>query len=197
MDIWILTDPHFEHEMLVEESLRPKGFSERIMKNLQQRLVKPDSVLVVLGDLCWCNDAGWCARLNELPCRKWLVLGNHDGKSVSWYMGHGFDMVCESFSLTLFGKRLLFSHMPVPNEGYDLNIHGHFHDFSLEKVKEVEPEIYGILNDRHYLVSLEKLGYEPVKLKRIIDETNERAVGQARGDARVPAPEHQEEPPVP
>jgi calcineurin-like phosphoesterase family protein len=100
------------------------------------------------------------------------VTGNHDKKSASWYLSHNWDMVCESFTLFAFGKRILFSHKPLPvtfSSGIDLNIHGHFHDFSLEKIQTEEPHLAEFVGDKkHFLISLEKLNYAPVKLKHII-----------------------------
>jgi calcineurin-like phosphoesterase family protein len=113
----------------------------------------------------------WHERLSFITCKKWLVRGNHDKKSLTWYTEHGWDMVCESFCLVAFGKKILFSHIPIKDDGwYDINIHGHFHDFSIEKVKEFEPEVFKIMSSKHHLISLEALHYEPIKLQRIIEQ---------------------------
>ena len=62
--------------------------------------------------------------------------------------------------MEMFGKRLTFSHYPLPDDGwFDFNYHGHLHDFGLERVKEVEPEVYAVLTPKHRLVSMEKLNY--------------------------------------
>jgi calcineurin-like phosphoesterase family protein len=171
--ILVIADLHLGHEALSDDRLRPKGFSEKILTNLN-RMINPGDILICLGDVCFGSDAEWHERLSVLfppdYCRRWLVRGNHDKKSVTFYLEHGWDMVCESFSLEAFGKKILFSHMPKKENGwFDLNIHGHFHDFGLERVKEKEPELFAVLTEKHKLISLEALHYEPIKLQRIAE----------------------------
>ena len=54
--------------------------------------------------------------------------------------------------------------------GYDLNIHGHFHNFGLKTVEQKEPHLFRILTARHYLIAPEKLNYQPVKLDWVIKQ---------------------------
>lgn len=49
MKIWITTDTHFGHDMLIQYG-RPTDFSERIFKGLEQ--VSPGDMLIHLGDFC-------------------------------------------------------------------------------------------------------------------------------------------------
>jgi calcineurin-like phosphoesterase family protein len=102
------------------------------------------------------------------PFKMWLVLGNHDlHKSNTWYLTHGFDWVGDSFSLTLYGQRILLSHVPIQDFGqYDVNVHGHFHDIDQS---HHEAEFVAIKNEKHFLLSMEATKYQPVSLKRIID----------------------------
>lgn len=171
MNPYIITDTHFGHAKLSEDILRPKGFSEKIIKNLKGVLSK-DSVLIHLGDVSFTEEESWNIRITELPGKKYLILGNHDKRSISWYLSKNWDAICESMSFSLFGKKILFSHMPQVAEGYDINIHGHFHQFGLEKVKEREPKLYAILNKKHFLVSMEETRYIPIRLNRIIEIFN-------------------------
>jgi calcineurin-like phosphoesterase family protein len=168
--IWIISDPHFGHEKLALDGFRPPGFDEKLMANIGLH-VNPDDLLICLGDICWKDDALWHERLTYIPCKRWLCLGNHDGKSASWYEDHGWNWVGRSFSMEMFGKKLMFSHFPMKDDGwFDLNIHGHFHTFGLERVKEMEPELYALLTPKHRLISMEDLNYEPVKLQRLVEK---------------------------
>ena len=164
MKFWIITDMHLGHTKLVEDKLRPEGYSEKILKNLF-RVVTINDILIDLGDICFEDCAMWHERLAMLPCKRWLIKGNHDSQSTSWYLGHGWSTVCDSLSLKMYGKNVLFSHIPLIDTGYDLNIHGHFHDFTMERIKEKEPQIYSILNPKHRLVSLEATHYQPMTLE--------------------------------
>jgi len=177
VNLWIITDTHFGNDQFVEGNLRPKDFGERIMKGLGHCPLKPDSVLVHLGDVCMDDDADWNSLLtNSVSGRKWLVIGNHDHKSAQWYLSHGWDWVGDSFSLAEFGKRILFTHKPeILPVGYGLNVHGHFHDFSQEKIKQEEPDLFKLQDKRHFLVSMERLHYQPISLKRVVEIVNKEA----------------------
>jgi calcineurin-like phosphoesterase family protein len=185
MDAWITADTHFGYTIKDTDGgiERPRDFSEKLFKGLLRSLT-PDSTLIHLGDMCYRDDEIWNKRLAELPGKKWLIIGNHDKKSITWYLNSGWDFAGHTISLVAFGKNILFSHIPMMTnniyagpKGYsehrfDMNIHGHFHDFPAEKVKEKEPEVYKILNKKHFLISVEKLNYQPIKLKRIVELFN-------------------------
>jgi len=161
---WVIADMHLGHTKLVEEKFRPANFSDKILINLK-RMVLPGHILIDLGDVCFEDKALWHSKLMELPGKKWLVLGNHDSNSVSWYLEHGYDAVMHNFTLCMFGKKILFSHKPKDITGYDLNLHGHFHSFGMDRVKETEPELFKLLTPKHRLMSLEESHYQPVSLE--------------------------------
>lgn len=161
MNIWITTDTHFSHKALVEYG-RPKDFELKIKKALKN-CVKPDDLLVHLGDVCIGNDAennNWFKK--ELGCKTYLIRGNHDTKSINWYLNNGWDVVADRLDIEMFGKRICFTHMPVAWDGYfDINYHGHFHDTDHRRN---EPDFNKILCGYNKLISLEKTNYQPVKL---------------------------------
>ncbi len=168
--IWITTDTHFHHQNLIDGGCRPKGYEEKIYKYLKE-YIKPDDILIHLGDFCWTNDdLEHQLFTSTIICKKkWFILGNHDGKGISWYLSRGWDFCGHKIELDIYGRKILFSHIPQPpSRNWDLNIHGHFHDYSEERIKEFEPEIYRYLDHRHYLISLEKINYQPVKLETIV-----------------------------
>lgn len=174
MKLWVLADPHFGHTKLVVDGFRPKGYSDKILINLS-RMLKPEDILICLGDVCFENSKMWHKRLSEIKCKKWLLRGNHDSQTLTWYITHGWDFVADRFSMHMFSKKILFSHKPKEDllgNSFDINIHGHFHKFGLDRVKEMEPELYKILTPKHCLVSLEDSHYQPVTLEHLC--TNSR-----------------------
>lgn len=173
-NIWLVTDTHFGDTKFVEDGLRPKGYEDKILRGLQNCRLTSDSLLIDLGDVCRENDEEWNKKLTSFPGKKWLVLGNHDKKSASWYLAHGWDWVGKTFSLAIFGRIILFSHRPEPvgsclRPVCDLNIHGHFHNFTQEKIQQFEPELFKLQDENHYLISMEKLNYQPITLKRAVE----------------------------
>ena len=158
---WVIADTHFGHEKLVEKGFRPKGFEEIIFRKL--KVVDKDDVLIHLGDFCWRNDEYWLQMFERVKGKKWLVRGNHDKKSNFYYLEHGFDFVADEIGMDIFGKRILFTHSPNNIYGYDLNIHGHLHDFSDKRMDDSR----SVLTNKHILVKMEH-EYKPVTLKTIL-----------------------------
>ena len=165
--IWLISDTHFHHAKMVDYCYRPKDFEARIMKALCQ--IPYTDILIHLGDIGMGQDQlVHNTYIKPLACKKWLVLGNHDKKSNSWYLDNSWDFVCKKFYSTYFGKRILFSHRPEKDdEYYDINIHGHFHN---SERHQQEPELLAIKNSKQKLLALEYEDYKPILLKTFIEK---------------------------
>ena len=167
MNYWITTDTHFGHKKLMEYSGRPENFERLILKRHQGAL-KDGGVLIHLGDFCIGKDAYWHERFMDYGhlrrVKKWLIRGNHDKKSTSWYLNHGWDFVAHEVKLKLYGLNIVLSHIPIEDSGYDINVHGHFHNANHRRH---EQELLAIKNDKHRLVMLEH-DYTPVLLRRVV-----------------------------
>lgn len=170
MNFWITTDTHFDHTMLTDNNLRPLGFEEKILKGLRS-VVKDDDILIHLGDVSFGNDAEWNEKIKGIPGKKWLIKGNHDKHSSSWYISHGWDFVADTIVFDQFGYNILISHIPQPGDYFDINIHGHFHNTDHRKH---ESKISSILTDKHYLLALEFNNYQPWNLRNVIDDFKKR-----------------------
>ncbi len=153
MKIWVITDTHFGHTKMIDYCSRPKDFGEKIIKNWN-KLVSRNDLVIHLGDVTWTDDT----HMDELKGKKILVRGNHDGNTITWYMQHGFDFVCESFVLDYGGTNIIFSHKPLIFHDHDINIHGHLHN--LAKLKSC---------CNAYPLALEVTGYTPVLLMDILE----------------------------
>ena len=175
MKIYLTTDTHFGHEKMKAYCDRPDNFEQIIFKNLQ--VVKKGDVIIHLGDFCIGRDEYWHDLFMELiDGKKWLIKGNHDGKSNSWYMDHGWDFVCSKFQDRFYGKNVLFSHTPVfddreiksllyATEGFDINIHGHYHN---NVHRSSEKDMIARITPKHRLLSIENANYKPVFLEEFI-----------------------------
>lgn len=165
MKHWIITDTHFNHkEQMVAYCDRPENYEELIWKSLET-ITEPNDVLIHLGDVTIGNDAEVHERIAKLPCKKWLIKGNHDNKSDNWYLEHGWDFVGKTVLLEVMGVQTLLSHIPHPNTGYGINIHGHFHN---SDHRRHEPELRAIANPRQHLYALEYDGYGVKGLQNMV-----------------------------
>ena len=164
MRYWITTDTHLGHDNIARYCNRPNDYNERILNGLS--VLRNEDILIHLGDVAF-RDEGWEEKyLSNIPCRKWLVKGNHD-KSYTWHLRLGWDWVGESMILDRFGKRIEFSHKPTPIMNCDIQIFGHFHNNPIENC---EGYLTRYLTDKHHLLVLEDLNYQLVTLRSLIGE---------------------------
>ena len=131
--IWLITDTHFGHEFLRQLGVRPQNYEKRILTSWK-KMVNPMDTVIHLGDLAFKPETPMGQMIPNLPGHKILVLGNHD-YGFNRYLKMGFDLVTDKILLTYNGQEIIFSHIPVPMEKWQMcdnpfkavNIHGHLH----------------------------------------------------------------------
>ena len=161
---YIISDTHFGHKNIMEYEGRPEDYAERIVKNWQKTIGKQDKILF-LGDLALYNkeDAQkWCSQLTG---EKFMVRGNHDGASETWYKDMGFTVVPPIYKRFKDKHEkyinVLLTHEPVQSLPKDwFNIHGHIHR-GLHRDDKTTAS--------HFNASVEVLDYTPIKLHKILD----------------------------
>jgi calcineurin-like phosphoesterase family protein len=165
-NVWIVSDTHFHHDKIINHCYRPKNHEELQFNHLKR--LKENDILLHLGDVSFSKiEEAHEKYIKPLKCKKWLVLGNHDTKSVSWYVKHGWDFVARDFTTLFMGKLIIFSHRPLKVGGNIINVHGHLHNLERDILKAY-PDEYLEERDRHILISPEYNRYRPVKLKTIL-----------------------------
>jgi calcineurin-like phosphoesterase family protein len=161
MNYWITTDTHLGHDNIAKYCDRPDDYNERIINGLS--VLNYDDVLIHLGDVAFTGD-GERKYLGNIPCKKWLILGNHD-KSLTYHLKIGWDWVGEEMSLRRYGKLIRFSHKPVPISEEDIQFHGHFHNAPPEYW---EGWLKSIMTSKHHLLVLEYMSYQPATLESLV-----------------------------
>ena len=157
-NIYVISDSHFGHSKMEKWSLRPDDFEEKIWKGLDT--IPDDGLLIHCGDITLGQDATVHNKLREYKFKKWLIRGNHDIHSITWYLRNGWDFIGDEIVLDVFGGKILFSHCPLPvREGFIKNIHGHLHGSKSHERPDFYKENY------HIEVTPEVVGYQPVKLQ--------------------------------
>lgn len=160
-ETFIISDTHFGHKNIIKYENRPENHNEIMVKNWNNTVSKHSRVLH-LGDVFLCPILEAEKWLEQLNGEKWLVLGNHDTRSIQLYERLGFKVVGEPIYKETSGLKIVFSHYPL----YDLpdgilNVHGHIHRGKGRPV---------IFNNKNINVSAEVINYTPVKLKEIIND---------------------------
>lgn len=165
MKYWLIADTHFGHTNVIEYCGRPENYEDRLSHSLSQ--IPENDTLIHLGDICIGNDAKHHEKyIQTLQCRKILVKGNHDRKSTNWYSEHGWDFVCDTFTLKAFGQTLIFSHIQI-NDPQGLNIHGHSHN-TMHHERDLISHKY---SERHILIKCEHT-YRPIRLDKLMGKSN-------------------------
>jgi len=165
MKYWITTDTHLGHYNIIKYCNRPVNHEDLIIKNITNNVTK-DDILIHLGDVACYNVDYWNRLLTSIPAkRRWLIKGNHDRNSNTWYINHGWDCVVDLMMLHVFSKTVVLSHKPVPDGDYDFNIYGHFHNNDQSKCE------HGLVNNltkKHILLKVEHT-YTPWTLRSIVE----------------------------
>ena len=159
---YILADAHYGHKSMEQFCGRPSGFEYKINANIKH-IVRPQDVIIFLGDVVFGNRDFLKTMIEDLPGKKILTKGNHDRHSDTWFYNAGFDFVCDRI---VMGK-IVLSHFPVHIEEEQINIHGHFHNVPAHRW---EPYLVERLTDSHYLCSLEIADYKPILLDTALEQ---------------------------
>ncbi len=189
MKTYLISDTHLNHDRIKTWCDRPDDFTERIDKNVRD-VVKPEDLLLHLGDIGIGKPDGYIAIINLWPCRKVLVRGNHDQKSCQWYMDNGFDFACDG----MIYRGTWLTHHPANAlpEGTNLNIHGHLHNvwhgFHKNDPESQKSDFVQAAENGHLtfpwqrLFAIEYTDYKPVEFDKFVTKPD-------RYQARHPKPE--------
>ena len=110
-----------------------------VISVLEKRL-KKDDVLYNLGDFCFKNVSNEILeRYRKLPCKKVIILGNHDTYNKIEEMQIFDEIHRTPIFLT---KRILLSHEPEMCSPYVLNVHGHLHSSLIDSTNHINANIY-------------------------------------------------------
>lgn len=160
---YIISDHHFFHGNIEQYAQRPPDHMEILVKRHNEVVHDQDQVLF-LGDLAFTSNKEKIRSMTDrMAGIKYLILGNHDHHSSSWYEDLGFKVsepIYKVFWNAGGSYPTLITHEPVqylPDTYY--NIHGHIH-------RGTQTE-FG-LSDRHYNVSCEVLDYKPIPIFDIL-----------------------------
>ncbi len=163
--VYLIADTHANHANIKTYCDRPDNFTDMIVKNCQ-RMVKADDILIHLGDVAIGPPASAVNFVQSLPGIKWLVRGNHDGESYTWWVRAGFSAVCDGMVF----RHCWLTHRPANRlpDGTTLNLHGHLHNvwhgFKPDNAGEYKPAPW------RRLFALEYTSYAPVEFDKFVSQ---------------------------
>ena len=161
--IFLTSDNHFWHKNILEYEDRPFGsvgeMNEAMVSNWNDR-VRPQDVIVHLGDFSLGNSAQTKDIMSRLNGTKPIIMGSLDRKA-GWFVRNGFFKAYDNSFL--LHREYILTHEPLGEKDlrYKLNIHGHLHS------KRINDEYY-------FNVCVENWGYKPVSLEYIMAVTRQK-----------------------
>jgi calcineurin-like phosphoesterase family protein len=160
---WIVADTHFFHKNIGRYCNRPEDWQAQIIQNWNC-LVQPDDCVFHLGDLALARKADVKALIEQLSGQIFMLRGNHDRFSKTFYQNLGITLVPDPFDmLHPAGQKLIFSHRPILSLAPGVfNLHGHIHN-------NPAPE----LGFQHVNVSIEVREYRPWRLGEILENLSD------------------------
>lgn len=174
--IYFISDTHFNHANIIKYCNRPFKYVEEMNETLidnWNNTIKESDTIYHLGDLALGKSNEIKGLVNRLIGKKYLIRGNHDRWSVSFYEELGFE-VLKFAPIKLDEYKLILSHVPIPDKiipkGY-INLHGHIHDKKLEDCTDSYiPKMYS--KELHFNVSADAIRYKPISIEQIRKEQN-------------------------
>lgn len=133
---YYISDLHLGHKNVIEFDQRPFASVEEmdrtIIGNWKNRVGKDDDVYI-LGDFSYRSDKGAVWYLKQLPGRKHLIIGNHDGVTLKNPQAMSyFEDVVPMMHIEDRGRQLCLCHFPICEwNGYhrgSIHIYGHIHN---------------------------------------------------------------------
>ena len=113
--VYFTSDTHFGHENIIRYCERPFRNAEEMNAELIRRwreTVPEDGIVFHLGDFAHGGSKLWNDILHALTGRKYLILGNHDMKSLhQGYMGQ-FEHVTQQMTIKVGGQTIVLNHNP-------------------------------------------------------------------------------------
>lgn len=158
MNIWIISDTHFNHQRIIDYCNRPFTSVEEMNKTMitnWNNVVAKDDIVWHLGDFGMGSKEEITSLVNQLNGRINLVMGNHDNHPVSWYYDCGFNRVYDR--PVIIDDFFILSHHPRQGcanlYGY---IYGHVHN----------DDIYKDYTSNSFCACVERINYTPIKLEK-------------------------------
>ena len=169
--LFFTSDTHFGHRNIIKYCERPFSCIEEMDDALianWNRVVGKDDIIFHLGDFAMAGSAEWSRLLQKLNGKIYLILGNHDLKTI----GAGFSRlegVAMQMLINVKGQIIYLNHYPFLCYGGSYRntwqLYGHVHTgpanrgLDVPRLKMMLPTQYdvGVDNNNYIPVSFEQV----------------------------------------
>ena len=169
--LFFTSDTHFGHRNIIKYCQRPFSCIEEMDDALianWNRVVGKDDIIFHLGDFAMGGSAEWSRLLHNLNGRIYLILGNHDMKTI----GAGFSRlegVAMQMLINVKGQIIYLNHYPFLCYGgayrNTWQLYGHVHTCHANRGLDV-PRLK-MLMPMQYDVGVDNNNYRPVSFEQV------------------------------
>ena len=173
-EIWFCSDLHLGHSNMYKftnydgTKCRPwDNYEEAEEYMLQEfnKVLKPNDTLYILGDVASKTDRASYFFNSLVPCRRILLMGNHDNKIGFKFLSKYFNEIRGAYNL----ENYIMTHIPVSSGSkgrFKRNLHGHTHS------NLITIDNNGKIPDPWYRnVCVERTGFKLINFSEIKTET--------------------------
>ena len=171
--VWFTSDTHFGHENIIRFCNRPFSNAQEMNAELIRRWRDPvpeDGIEFHLGDFAHGSSRLWNHILCVLPGRKYLILGNHDMKSVSQGFMSLFELVTQQMTIRVGGQTIVLNHNPFLCYGGSYRnvwqLFGHVHSGPVSHTGIDHPRL-NMLFPLQYDVGVDNNNFRPVSFAEV------------------------------
>ena len=192
-NLFFTSDTHFWHENILKFCNRPfssiEEMNDTIINNWNS-VVKENDIVFHLGDFCFCGSDKFKELIEKLNGRIYLILGNHDWKTIKQWHATKFEGVYQQMSIKIDGRKIYLNHFPFlcyAGTYYRLEdavwqLFGHVHSSDKNK-NGLDNQRLSMLFPTQYDVGVDNNNYTPVSFEEVkkIIETQMLSLNMHRG----------------
>ena len=192
-NLFFTSDTHFWHENIIKFCNRPfssiEEMNDTIINNWNS-VVKENDIVFHLGDFCFCGSDKFKELIEKLNGRIYLILGNHDWKTIKQWHATKFEGVYQQMSIKIDGRKIYLNHFPFlcyagtyyRSEDAVWQLFGHVHSSDKNK-NGLDNQRLSMLFPTQYDVGVDNNNYMPVSFEEVkkIIETQMLSLNMHRG----------------
>ena len=192
-NIFFTSDTHFWHENILKFCNRPfssiEEMNDTIINNWNS-VVKENDIVFHLGDFCFCGSDKFKELIEKLNGKIYLILGNHDLKTIKQWHATKFEGVYQQMSIKIDGRKIYLNHFPFlcyagtyyRYEDVIWQLFGHVHSSDKNK-NGLDNQRLSMLFPTQYDVGVDNNNYTPVSFEEVknIIETQMLSLNMHRG----------------
>ncbi|MBO5004465.1 MAG: metallophosphoesterase [Clostridia bacterium] len=114
-NIFFTSDTHFWHTNIIKYAKRPFGHIEEMNNTIiasWNKVVGKNDIVFHLGDFCFCGSDKLKTLLDSLNGKIYLIMGNHDWKTIKDGQRKRFAGVYQQMSIRVDGQPIYLNHFP-------------------------------------------------------------------------------------